>query len=103
MSRRLYIVIIFVLTLASVQEFVRAFDKSAHAFMSEMLTNTASGYRYRDSGGLNNVGGNGNYWCAVPNSAANGRYLNFNSGNVSPLNSISRANGFSVRAVRESN
>ena len=100
MSRKLNIVIIFVLVLALVQESAYAFHRSAHAFMSEMLTNTASGYRNRDSGGLNNVGGNGNYWCAVPNSAANGRYLNFNSGNVNPLNNNNRANGFSVRAVR---
>ena len=63
----------------------------------------ASGYRGRDSGGLYNVGGGGYFWCAVPFSAANGRYLDFGSGNVSPLSSSYRAYGFSVRAVRESN
>lgn len=30
----------------------------------------------------------------------NGAYLNFNSGNVNPLNNTSRANGLSVRCVR---
>lgn len=60
----------------------------------------ASGYRTNNSGGLNNVGSNGYYWAAVPNSAANGRNLNFNASNVNPLNTNNRANGFSVRAVR---
>ncbi len=57
----------------------------------------ASGYRNRTSGGLNNVGGNGNYWSAAANSRANAYNLNFNSGNVNPLNNNNRANGFSVR------
>ncbi|MBR5835213.1 MAG: hypothetical protein IKY66_03520 [Bacteroidales bacterium] len=63
----------------------------------------ASGCRSRDSGGLYYVGGYGYCWCAVPGSAANGRYLNFYSGYVYPLSSNHRAYGFSVRAVRESN
>ena len=57
----------------------------------------ASGYRNRTSGGLNNVGGNGNYWSAAANSRANAYNLNFNSGNVNPLNNNNRASGFSVR------
>ena len=97
---KLYIVIILATATTLSQESASAFYSSATAFKSEVLQNTASGYRNRDSGGLNNVGSNGNYWCAVPNSAANGRYLNFNSGNVNPLNNNNRANGFSVRAVR---
>ena len=60
----------------------------------------ASGYRDRTSGGLNNVGSNGNYWSFAPNSQANARNLNFNSGNVNPLNNNNRANGFSVRPSR---
>ena len=57
----------------------------------------ASGYRNRTSGGLNNVGSNGNYWSFAPNSQTNARNLNFNSGNVNPLNNNNRANGFAVR------
>ena len=71
-------------------------DEKGHFF-------AASGYRYGDSGGLSYVGSYGRYWCAVPFSAADGRYLYFYSGLVSPLYGYSRANGFSVRAVRESN
>ena len=100
MFRKLYIVIILAIAATLSPESALAFRQSASAFKSEALTKTASGYRNRDSGGLNNVGSNGNYWCAVPNSAANGRYLNFNSGNVNPLNNNNRAYGFSVRAVR---
>ena len=76
------------------------FPVSVPAFKSEILQTLASGYRTNDSGGLNNVGSNGSYWAAVPNSAANGRNLNFNASNVNPLNTNNRANGFSVRAVR---
>ena len=36
---------------------------------------------------MNNVGGNGYYWSASPNTATNGYNLNFNSGNVNPQNS----------------
>ena len=63
----------------------------------------AAGYRSRNSSEVSCVGNEGNYWCAVPNSAALGRYLYFNSGVVYPLGNDDRAHGFSVRAVRESN
>ena len=64
------------------------------------LTTDASGYRNRTSGGLNNVGSNGNFWSFAPYSQTNARNLNFNSGNVNPLNNNNRANGFSVRPSR---
>ncbi len=71
------------------------------AYSSNGVLNTgASGYRSNDTGGLTNVSGNGNYWCYAPNSQANARNLNFNSGNVYPLNNNNRSNGFSVRPVR---
>ena len=60
----------------------------------------ASGYRANDSGGLTNVGSNGNYWSFAPNSQTNARNLNFNSGNINPLNNNNRSNGFSVRPSR---
>lgn len=67
---------------------------------NKMSPSVASGYRNRTSGGLNNVGGNGYYWSSASNSRANAYNLNFNSGNVNPLNNNNRANGFSVRPVR---
>lgn len=73
------------------------------ALKSGVPTKPASGYRNNGSGGLTNVGGNGNYWCAIPSSATNGRNLNFNSGNVYPQNANNRAYGFSVRPARELN
>ena len=63
----------------------------------------ASGYRYRGSGGLSDVGGYGDYWCAGPSSSAYGRFLGFGSGYVYPLNANGRACGFSVRPARELN
>lgn len=66
------------------------------------LIEGASGYRNYGSGGLNNVGSNGNCWAFAPNSQTNARNLNFNSGNVNPLNNNERANGFSVRPSRAS-
>ena len=62
----------------------------------------ASGYRNNNDGGLNNVGNNGNYWSASPNSN-NAYNLNFNNnGNVNPSNNNKRANGFSVRCLQAS-
>lgn len=60
----------------------------------------AAGYRNYSNGTRNNVGNNGNYWSAVPNSTNNGRNLNFNSGNVNPVNNNNRSNGFSARPVQ---
>ena len=60
----------------------------------------ASGYRANGSGGLTNMGGNGNYWSYASNSQANARNLNFNSGGLYPLNNNNRSNGFSVRPSR---
>ena len=65
------------------------------------LVQAAAGNRNRTSGALNNVGSNGNYWTFAPNSQANARNLNFNSGNVNPLNNNNRANGLTVRSARE--
>ena len=65
----------------------------------------AAGYRYRESGALTNVGANGYVWSSSP-YAADGTnvhcagYLNFNAGNVNPLNWASRSNGFPVRCVQ---
>ena len=64
------------------------------------LITDASGYQNRTSGGLNNVGSNGNFWTFAPASQNNARNLNFDSGNINPLNNNNRANGFGVRPSR---
>ena len=60
----------------------------------------AAGYRNNSSGAAANVGTNGNYWSASPNSTTNGRNLNFNSSKWN-WNNNNRSNGYSVRAVVE--
>lgn len=62
----------------------------------------AAGARNSSSGGLINVGKQGNYWTATASSASGyAFYLYFNSGYVSPGNSWFRAYGFSVRCVAD--
>ena len=62
----------------------------------------AWGYRYYTSGSLGNVSTYGYYWVAGPYGRNDGRYLNFNSGNVNPLSSYAyRSYGFSVRSAEE--
>ncbi|WP_446008960.1 hypothetical protein [Candidatus Electrothrix sp.] len=58
----------------------------------------AAGYR-NNNGTLNNAGSNGNYWSSTVDGT-NARNLNFNSGNAD-LNSNNRANGFSVRCLKD--
>ena len=63
----------------------------------------AAGLRNINSGELACTSSSGYYWSSSPyyggnNNAGN---LNFNSGNVNPLNSNNRAYGFSVRCVRD--
>ena len=62
----------------------------------------AAGYRLRETGALGGVGSEGNVWSSSSYAAGNinaGR-LNFNAGNVNPLNTGNRANAFSVRCVQ---
>ncbi|MFR9606826.1 MAG: hypothetical protein SNG97_06585 [Rikenellaceae bacterium] len=63
----------------------------------------ASGNRNYSTGAMNNVGTNGYYWSASPNSTTNGYNLNFNSSGVNPANNNNRSNGFQVRPVLELN
>ena len=69
--------------------------ESGHSFFP------ASGYRNNNSAVPYNVGSNAYYWTAGPNNTNNGRNLNFNPGNVNPLNNNNRSNGFGVRAAQE--
>jgi len=57
------------------------------------------GNRDYSSAGLNNLGGNGNYWSSSPNGV-NAYNPNFNSTAVNPANNNNRANGFSVRCIK---
>ena len=76
---------------------------SEHSYQ-RLLRLPAAGYRNNDSGQLNNVGSNGNYWSSSPYSSSsnNAGNLNFNSSSVNPLNNNNRANGRSVRCVQAS-
>ena len=104
--KRLFQTVIFVTAtvfLMLPQSALASASTPAFAFNKSSLFLSASGSRYHSSGGLSSVGGNGNYWSAAANSQTNAYNLNFNSGNVNPLNNNNRANGFSVRAVQASN
>lgn len=72
-----------------------------HSSNGPLINSDASGYRTNDSGALNNVSGNGNYWSYAPNSQAYARSLDFYSGGVYPLGGNYRSYGFSVRPCRE--
>jgi len=61
----------------------------------------ASGYRSRESSALNNVGWGGGYWSSAAANQANAGGIYFYSGDISPLFTISRTVGFSVRPIRE--
>ncbi|MCI1778560.1 MAG: fimbrillin family protein [Bacteroidales bacterium] len=63
----------------------------------------AAGYRYCGSGALRNVGSSGYDWSAfISTSTPQYSYhLYFGSGGISVSNSNDRANGFSVRCVKE--
>jgi len=57
------------------------------------------GNRNRSDGTVNNEGSNGYYWSGSVNGD-NARNLNFNSSDVNPNNNNNRANGFSVRCLK---
>ncbi|MBR1796070.1 hypothetical protein IJ765_02310 [Candidatus Saccharibacteria bacterium] len=57
-------------------------------------------YNY-NSGGVANVGSNGNFWSSTSASAPNAHNLNFNSNNLNPQNSNYKGNGFTVRCVAQ--
>ena len=61
------------------------------------------GYRNTD-GTFNNVGNNGNWWSSTANDASNAwnRELNYNEAKVN-RNNNNKANGFSVRCIRDLN
>ena len=62
----------------------------------------AAGHRHRETGALAAVGAEGNYASSSSYAAGNvsAGTLWFGSGNVNPLSSTGRANGLSVRCVR---
>jgi len=62
----------------------------------------ATGYRTSDAGAFLAVGANGYAWSSSPYASGNFNvgFLNFNSGNVNPLNNTWRAHGMPVRCVQ---
>ena len=60
----------------------------------------AVGYRGRATGVLSFQGASCLYWSATV-TGTNAYYLNFGSGNISPSGNIVRANGYSVRCVKD--
>ena len=65
-----------------------------------MIIIALAGNRDNSNGSLNNQGANGNYWSSSV-TGTNAFNLNFNSGGVNPANNNNRANGFSVRCVKD--
>ena len=62
---------------------------------------SASGYRNYNTGSLSAVTTRGYCWVAEPYGSYDGRYLNFNSGYVSPLYCSYRNYGLPVRSAEE--
>jgi len=67
--------------------------------MTLRVTTFISGNRNNSTAGYYNQGTNGNYWSSSPNGI-NGYNVNISSTQVNPLNNNNRANGFSVRCLK---
>jgi hypothetical protein len=85
---------------SAMQKTVSQLHHKSSATNSEVIIPPSAGNRSRASGALNNRGSNGNYWSSSV-SGTNARNLNFNSSSVNPANTNNRANGFSVRCVKD--
>ena len=87
-----------------------SWDKFSAAYGHNFYTNgsknatiffPASGFRLYSDGSLNNVGGGGCYWSAVPSSTFSGCSLYFGWSSVGPQNYNYRSYGFGARPVSE--
>ena len=65
-----------------------------------MVINTVGGNRNNSDASLNNLGTNGNYWSSSV-SGTNALNFNFNASAVNPANANNRANGLTVRCVKD--
>ena len=65
-----------------------------------MVIHTAAGNRNNSDASLNNLGANGNYWSSSV-TGTNAFNLNFNSSAVNPANNNNRANGLTVRCLKD--
>ena len=65
-----------------------------------MVIYTVAGNRNNSTASLNNQGSNGNYWSSSP-SGTNASNLIFNATNVNPANANNRANGLTVRCLKD--
>lgn len=78
----------------------RRFIKLICATNAVVIFPPVAGNRNHSSGGVNNRGSNGNYWSSRV-TGVNAYNLNFNASAVNPANNNNRANGFSVRCVKD--
>lgn len=65
-----------------------------------VVIHTAAGNRNNGDASLNNLGANGNYWSSSV-TGTNAFNLNFNSSAVNPANNNNRANGLTVRCLKD--
>ncbi len=75
-------------------------DTKEPATKAVVIFPPVAGYRNHASGAMNNVGSNGNYWSSSV-TGTNAYNLNVNGSGVNPANTNNRANGFSVRCVKD--
>lgn len=74
--------------------------KKGPAMNRAVISPPAAGNCNHTSGAMGNVGSNGNYWSSSV-SGTNAHNLNFNASGVNPANANNRANGFSVRCLKD--
>jgi hypothetical protein len=75
--------------------------KYGRVFCDSRLFLPASGYRNRVGGGLLSVSSLGCYWSSASGSQADAYYLYFSVGYIRQVNDSYRADGFSVRPIKE--
>lgn len=74
---------------------------NSYAVHTSGLKIPASGYRYFGDGSLDGVGSTGFYWSASPDANDFGSYLFLTDSDAMPSDDNGRADGFSVRCVRD--
>ena len=86
----------------AIQPSLRQGDFPCRNSSQRLLSYAAAGYRNNATGALDVVGTNGYCWSSSSYNAGNNNagMLNFNSGNVNPLNGGNRGNARAVRCVQ---
>jgi uncharacterized protein (TIGR02145 family) len=65
-----------------------------------VVIHTVAGNRNNSNASLNNQGSNGNYWSSSI-TGTNAYNLNFDASSVNPANNNNRANGLTVRCLKD--